>query len=96
METKHLVYNTKPYLKFETDESVIFIKKDDISMVILGHSPNNQLKATITLKGIDKFAHIVNFHKNNYREYLELCDVVDYKNHITEEEWHKTMKVSYK
>lgn len=90
------MYNNKRYIKFVENGYISFIKKDDISMVTFQYNTNNQLIATIILKGTLRVANIVPFHKNNYNEYLELCNAIDYEDCITEEEWNKTMKVSYK
>ena len=96
MDNHDLPYNLSEFLHFKGKTEELFIRKSDISYVrfFYDETANNQLKVYIFLTNSLKVVHY--FHKNNYNEYKELCDVFMYKNHITEEEWHKTMKVSYK
>ena len=92
----NLPYNISEFLHFKTKGEEMFIRKTDISYVrfFYDESTNNQLKVYIILANGLKVVH--GFHKNNYNEYKDLCDVFSTRDRISEEEWHKTMKVSYK
>ena len=88
--------NLSEFITFEIKDEAIFIRRSDISFVHFyrDKEANNQLKAKIVLNNGKSVIH--HFHKNNYNDYKQLTDVLRYNECITEEEWHKTMKVSYK
>lgn len=88
--------NVSEFITFQIKNEAIFIRRSDISFVHFYYDKeaNNQLKAKIVLNNGKSVIH--HFHKNNYNDYKQLTDVLMWNECMTEEEWHKTMKVSYK
>ena len=89
-------YNAEEFIVFKEKDESIFIRSRDISFVKFYHDKeaNNQLKAKIVLSNGKIIIH--HFHRNNYIDYLQLNNALYHPVEISEEEWYKTMKVSYK